>query len=144
MARGVRTETLQKKCNTWKKRLRLGDWDITCKYPTKAEQEKEDPDDKNRPNFESDTIGCLMECSIPEKIAVIGIRKDYYDHDGYKVSWNLDTLIIHELVHIIQKMGKTTAGIPKKIRDRKDLWVWEEYNCDTFAAILYFQYYNKI
>ena len=140
--RGVRQTTLQKKCNTWAKRLRLSDWDITCKYPTKAEMEKEDPADDYKPHFDDETVGCLMECSLPEKIAVVGIRKNYFDHDGFGVSWNLDTLIIHELIHIIEKIGKDK--LPKSVISRKDFKEFEEFNCDCFAAILYYLYFDKI
>ena len=106
--------------------------------------DKEDSDDKDKPYFDDDTIGCLMECSISEKIAVVGIRRTYYEHDSYKVSWNLDTLIIHEIIHIIEKVGKLNCNIPKGIKKRRDFINFEEYNCDTFAAIIYFMYYNKI
>lgn len=143
MLKGVRPKTLQNKCNTWAKRLRLGDWTITCKYATKPEMDKVDPEDGST-YFDENTIGCLMECSIPEKIAVIGIRRNYFDHDGYKVSWNLDTLIIHELIHIIEKVGKKNSGIPKKIDRRRDFTNFEEYNCDAFAAIIYYMYYDHI
>lgn len=143
-ARGVQPKTLQKKCNTWARRLRLGDWSITCRYATKSEMQKLDPEDNDEPCFDESTIGRLQECSIPEKIAVVLIRRNYYDHDGYGVSWNLDTLIIHELIHIIEKVGKKNSGIPRKIDDRRDFGNFEEYNCDAFAAIIYYLYFNKI
>jgi len=143
MARGVRNTTLQKKANTWAKRLRLSDWDITCRYATKADMNTIDPDD-NEPCFDDDTIGRMQECSIPEKVAVVLIRRNYYDHNGYKVSWNLDTLIIHELIHIIEKIGKKNAGIVNSVDKRRDFMEFEEFNCDCFSAILYYLYYDKI
>lgn len=135
--RGVQPATLQKKCDRWKKVLRLNDWDITCRYGSRVElQDEDDPDSDDR-------IGLLPHCSIPEKIALILIRREYYSHEGYGVSWNIDTLILHELVHILQKMGK--QGLPKRLRENDRLrLIFEEYNCDTFAAIIYFIYYNKI
>lgn len=144
MAKGVQAKTLQKKCNVWAKRLRLRDWTITCRYATKADMEKEDPDDDYEPSFDSETIGRLQECSVPEKIALILIRRDYFDHTGHKVSWNIDTLILHELIHIIEKIGKTHAGLNKNVGARKDYWRLEEFNCDTFSAIVYFLYYDQI
>lgn len=144
MAKGVQPKTLQKKCNTWAKRLRLGDWTITCKYASKADMEREDPDDDYNPSFDDQTIGRLQECSVPEKIALILIRRDYFNHTGHKVSWNIDTLILHELIHIIEKIGKTHAGLNKTVGRRKDYWRLEEFNCDTFSSVVYFMYYDKI
>ncbi len=143
MTKGVRDSTLQKKCKRWAKALRLGDWDIMCRYATKSETTQE-YDSKDVICFDDSTIGRLHECSIPEKIALILIRRNYFDHDAYGVSWNIDTLIIHELIHIVEKVGKKNCNIPEKIKKRKDFKDLEEYNCDTFSAIMYFLYYDRI
>ena len=135
-ARGVQSTTLQKKCDRWKKVLRLGDWDIVCRYATRAE--RDDPDRLNG----GENVAILEECSIPEKIAVIIISRDYFNHEGHGVSWNLDTLILHELCHIIQKMGK--HGMSKRTEKSSKFIHFEEHICDSFAAIIYFIYYNKI
>lgn len=141
--RGVQPSTLQKKCNRWKKVLRLGDWDITCRYATKADMDKIDPED-GKSYYEADTIGCLDSCSVSEKIAVITIRRNYFDHDDHGVSWNIDTLIIHELCHIVEKVGRVQSGLSKVVTKRKDYYNFEEYNCDTVAAIVYFIFFDKI
>jgi hypothetical protein len=104
---------------------------------------REDEND-NRQFFEPETVACLMDCSTPEKIAVIGIRRDYFNYDGFKQTWNLDTLIIHELIHIIEKAGKKSCGISKKIDYSKPFSAFEEYNCDAFSAIIYYLFYNQI
>jgi len=144
MTKGVRVSTLQKKCKRWAKALRLGDWDITCRYATKSELDQRCESSKDEICFDENTIGRLHQCSIPEKIALVLIRRNYFDHEAHGVSWNIDTLIIHELIHIIEIVGKKNCNIPKKINDRKDFEDFEEYNCDTFAAIMYFLYYDGI
>ena len=142
--RGVLPRTLQNKCSIWSKRLRLGDWTIKCRYATKTEMSLPDPDDDNNPCFDDNTIGRLHECSTPEKIAVILIRKDYYNHQGYGVYWNLDTLIIHELIHIILNIGKQSSKMGKKIQENSAFESFEEFACDSFAAILYYIYFKHI
>lgn len=140
--KGVRNSTLQKKCKRWAKALRLSDWDIICRYATRAEMERECELDRGENCFDDTTIGHLHECSIPEKIALILIRRNYYAHESHGISWNIDTLILHELIHIIEIVG--TNKLPKKITERKDFCEFEEYNCDSFSAILYFLYYNRM
>lgn len=144
MSKGVQPKTLQIRCNVWAKRLRLSDWTITCKYATKGDMDREDPEDNDKPYFDDETIGHLMDCSLPEKIAVIGIRKNYYDHDGFGISWNLDTLILHELIHIIERLAKSDSAIPGKVRDRADFKNYEEFICDCFASVIYYNFRKKI
>jgi hypothetical protein len=133
--RGVKSKTLQKKCDKWKKVLRLGDWNITCRYANSSEM-------KDKETMNEDDIGVLEQCHIHEKIALILINKHYYNHNAFGLSWNLDTLILHELIHIIQSMAM--QSLTKKMKESPKMDQVEEFNCDTFAAIIYFTYYNKI
>lgn len=142
--KGVLPKTLQIRCNMWAKRLRLSDWTVACKYATKTDMDRQDPEDNNKPYFDDETIGHLTDCSIPEKIAVICIRRNYYDHDGFGISWNLDTLILHELIHIIENLAKANSGVPNKIKDRNDFIDYGEYICDCFASVIYYNFRKKI
>lgn len=128
MSRPVRQNTLEKKLNKWKKVLKLGDWNIQIRYG--SNDEMKDHDDVK----EECAIGLLDACSHPEKIAKILISKNYFKEPNYPLVWNLDTLIVHELIHII--LYDKVENLPKKTRDSKKMIEIEEHICDYFSRII--------
>lgn len=120
--RGVLQRTLEKKLGRWKKHLRLTDWDITIRYGTKKE-------------VGNNTLACLDTCSHAEKIARVIVSKDYFKDEDFAVVWNLDTLILHELIHIVLKAEEDK--IPESIRNHKRVHNLIEFTCDTFAKTIF-------
>lgn len=133
MSRCVHQATLDKKLMRWKKVLKLADWDIQIRYATKTDVDKDsiDPDDD---------IAALETCSPVEKVARIIINKNYPKFDEYGVVWNIDTLILHELIHAL--LYEKIHVLPDTIKDHQGMTRLEEFICDSMARII-FDIYQK-
>lgn len=136
--RGVRESTLAKRLARWKPVLKLSSWDITIRYAKKAELEKE----QKKELKDRIILAFVIDCDPAAKRATVLVNRDYHKVAGHKQSWNIDTLILHELVHIVL-WGKSDA-IPEKIRNHSKVDDLEEFACDAFADIIYCIYYNRL
>lgn len=134
--RGVRQSTLEKKLTKWQKILKLSDWEITIRYATKKDLE-EIGGDKER-----NDIALVSDCDTAAKRATILINRNYHKMAGYKKSWNVDTLILHELIHVVVWLH--SEAIPDKIYKHRKVYEFEEFICDCFADVIYRIYYNKL
>jgi hypothetical protein len=122
MSRKVTQVNLEKRLNKWKRVLKLTDWDISIKYKPYSELGKDN------------VTGLVNFCSPEEMTAEIYISNTYYRHEGYKISWNLDSLIIHELIHVV--LWEEWDKLAEHIRDNKKLENFEEFVCWHFAKII--------
>ena len=129
MKRKALQKTLDSKVSKWKRILKLSDWNIKIKY---APQKVMDKDKK--PN-EEDTIGMLDECYVIEKRAQILISEKYQEIDGYGIGWNLDTVILHELIHIV--MRPEEDKLASKVTKSAKFGDLLEFICDKFSDIIY-------
>ena len=93
MCRPRLQKTLEKKLHRWKKVCRLGDWNINIRYATKFDEDADDID-------LSKDLASAVNCSPPEKVALILINKEYINHPKNNFVFNIDTIILHELMHI--------------------------------------------
>lgn len=128
MRRRALQKTLEKKVTKWKNVLKLGDWTVIIRYGTTEQVGK-------------DNIAFLDECSPSEKVAKIFISKTYFNCEGYDLVWNLDTLILHELIHIITH--DKVHALPKSFCNHPKVVELEEHVCDAFARIVRDMYRRK-
>ena len=128
--RGVRESTLIKKVSRWKPVLKLKDWDISIRYAKQKELESVQKKDSKKIIF-----GWVDDCDSAAKRASILINRNYHTGPGHKTSWNIDTLIIHELVHVV--LWAHSENIPENIRKHSKVFDFEEFVCDSFADIIY-------
>ncbi len=126
--RAAYPRTLEKKLTHWKRALKLDGWKITIRYATKTDNDKGDI------NLEKD-LACVATCSPPEQIAAILINKDYATHRSNTLVWNIDTIILHELIHIL--MWAYTKGLPDKVYNSRKFHELEEFVCDSVARLLF-------
>jgi len=133
MSRCVYQATLDKKLIRWKKVLKLIDWDIQIRYATKSDI------DKGSIDLEDD-LASLETCSPIEKVARILVNKNYPNFDEYNVVWNVDTIILHELIHVLTY--EKVHVLPDSIQNHQGLTKLEEFVCDSMARII-FDIYHK-
>ncbi len=114
----VLSSTLEKKLRKWQKRLKLEGWDIKISYKFCGK----------------DTAAQVEYCEPVEKTATVSICPTYYNRQGYRVSWTLDSLIVHELIHI--EMWQEVQSLPAKIQDHPKFSNFEEYICFRYAKII--------
>ena len=87
-------------------------------------------------------IAELKEISNTEKVAVIVINNEYYTDPQYGVVWNLDTALLHELIHVV--LDEQIGRLAKKVRNNKKFREdFEEFICDKFAWIIYNHVKNR-
>ena len=111
--------TLARKFRKWMKFLKLDGWDVKIGFK----------------DLGVDTAAEVSYCSPIEKFAVIDVAKDLDKFEGYKMSFNLDTLIIHELMHVL--MWEQVERLPGKVKNCKDFKEFEEFLCSHFAKIIF-------
>lgn len=116
--RKVLTSTLETKLKKWQKKLKLEGWQIKIRYKACGK----------------DTAAQVDFCEPVEKTAVVNISPNYYNREGYNVSWTLDSLIVHELLHI--EMWQEVHSLPAKIREHQKFEDFEEYICFRYAKII--------
>lgn len=117
--RRVLPRTLKKKLRKWQTALKLDGWDIKIKYKHCGK------DDAAEVEF----------CEPVERTAVINISPNYYNREGYNVSWTLDELIIHELIHVVL-WEPCHSYFSSKIRGSQKFEDFEEFVCFHFAKII--------
>lgn len=123
MKRRITIRTLENKLKKWQTILKLDGWNITAKFV---------PQNKL---LDAETTAQVESCFPSEKVAVIIIYDKYLEHNGYNVSWNIDTLIIHELIHVL--LWEKTDEMPASIQGHSKFKLFEEFLCDSFAKILF-------
>ena len=125
MKRRISLKTLEKKIQYWQKVLKLDGWKITAVFKPQHKLDPQDPD----------TAAQVVECWPLEKVAVIEFATNYPKHDGYEISWNIDTLILHELIHVL--CWEKTTDLPENIQDHSKFQIFEEFLCNTLSKIIY-------
>lgn len=131
--RGVRQTTLEKKTTKWKKILKLQNWSISVRYANKKEI-----DEQNKKII----AAYVSHCDCAAKRASILVNRKYYEIVGYKTAWNVDTLLLHELIHIA--IWSQTIRIPDTIAGHKSIENLEEFICDFFGDIIYNIFYHNL
>jgi len=116
--RKIQPSTLVKKLKKFQKWLNLDGWDIKIRYKS----------------CDPDTVGEIDFCEPVEKTAIINISSKYFTKEGYNVSWNLDNIIIHELIHI--ELWEQIDRLPIDIKEHKKFKELEEYICFRYAKII--------
>lgn len=116
--RKVLVSTLEKKLKTWQKRLKLDSWNIKIVYK----------------HCGKSNAARVEYCEPVEKTAIVAICPTYYNREGYNISWTLESLIVHELLHI--EMWKEVEALPAAVKSRKKFQEFEEYLCDRYAKII--------
>lgn len=135
--RGVRPSTLQKRLVRWKTVLKLGDWAIDIRYATKNELEQQKENEKD-----PGSLAFVPICDPAAKRAQVLIARDYHEEIDHKKSWNLDTIIIHELIHIV--LWAEMSELPEKFQKHNKIKKLEELVCNSFADIVYNIFYNHL
>jgi hypothetical protein len=121
MKRRIHDKTLEKKVRKWVNVLGLNDWEINAKFIP-----------RHKGKFKKDEQA-EVTYYWNEKVANINFNSTYYkDKDCGKV-WNIDTLIIHELIHVV--LSERMDGLPENVVEKiSDL---EEFIADYFATIIF-------
>lgn len=126
MKRRITNRTLENKIKKWQKCLKLDGWTINAKFvpPSKL-------DDSNK----MEVAGQVQECSPDEKVVLIYFHNKYYKLEGYGISWNIDTLILHELIHVL--CWEKVIEMPTSIQDHSKFQILEEFVCNSMAKIIF-------
>ena len=135
MARRIADKTLRAKISKWKKTLKMSDWTIKAKFvPPHVLKE-------NPLEFEYETVAYVKSVYPDELVAEIEFNSRYYEVEGYKLSWNIDTIIIHELIHVL--LHEKTEAFHPSTRESSKLYNYEEFICNSFSKIIYDQSKKK-
>lgn len=126
--RRVHQAGLERRFRKWVKHLKLEGWTLKVKFKVVLLEDGKNPEDP----YEAAEV---EHCSPVERTAVINIAKDYCDRKGFGVSFNLDTLIIHELIHVI--LWDEWERLPERIRKHRGMENFEEFVCFHFSKIIY-------
>jgi len=118
--RRISDKAFEKKLRKWQHILKLDGWSISWKFV----QEGRGIDNKN--------LAELKHCSSTEKVAQISFNNKYYLCDGHNISWNIDTLILHELLHV--HLDEKSSVLPN---DNEKVVDFEEFICNSMAKIIY-------
>lgn len=124
----VKYSTLQKKKRFWQNLLGLRDWKIQVRFVSSVEIMN--PKDRTE-----HIIALLKTCEPIEKVAVIVIREDYYKDEDCGIIWNIDTVLLHEFIHIL--LSERIDLLSQKIQNNKRFRDLEEFICDLFAKTIY-------
>lgn len=123
----VRQAGLERKLKKWMKYLKLEGWDIKIRFKNLSDDE---PDNKGLA-----TAAQVEYCSPVERTALIFIANDYCETEGYGLSFNIDTLIIHELLHVI--LWEKFDCLSTRTKKNQKIVDLEEFICFHFSKILY-------
>jgi len=115
----VRQPGLERKLRKWVRLLKLDGWNIKIRFKA----------------LKGSVAAQVNHCSPVERSAIIDIAVDYSMREGYGISFNVDTLILHELIHVI--LWEKTEQLPIKIGEHPKLEDLEEFVCYHFAKIIY-------
>ena len=128
MKRRINTSVLEKKKKKLQHLLKLDNWTINIKFVPKSRL----PDER--------TTAQVDYCSCSERVASVVIYDKYWLHDGFEVAWNLETLLLHEFIHIL--LMEQFMHLPHMIQENAKFMELEEFICDIFAKII-FDTYNS-
>lgn len=105
----------------WQKKLKLNYWDIKIKIvsPTQTQQ-----------------MIALVSCYPDKETATIWINSQYKYLSGYNKAWTLESVILHELIHIL--LWRDVEDLPENIKNNNKFQDFYEYVCDLIA-----DYYNS-
>lgn len=123
MRKKVLQKTLDRKKRYWQKVLKMTDWNIKIKFVPKYKLS------------DINSIAELESISGNEKAAQIFISSSYHSYDGYNLYWNIDTIILHEMIHI--KIDRQREQLNKKLIKSDKFYDFEEFICDTFSNLIY-------
>jgi len=112
---------LARRLRYWMRALKLEGWTIKIRFRTVPSGD--------------DTVAELEHCSPVERAAAIFVAEDYAGRAGHGVSFNLDTLILHELIHVV--LWDEWERLPTRTKGRADVKRLEEFVCFHFAKIIY-------
>ncbi len=115
-------QTIINKLKFWQKALKIGDWDISIKIARES-------------YVGEGIIAEVIYCAPVEKIAKINLLNNYMKVPGYNISFNIDTIIIHELIHVV--LWDKVNFLPTKFRKNKRYIESEEFICDYMAKVIY-------
>jgi len=124
----------------WQKVLKLTNWTIEFGIVSNEEMrrqtEQHQPEDGwHEDDNEDDTLAFLVWVRDEEQRAKILFNQDLKKDDEYESVFNLDTLCIHELIHIMAY--REFKRLPKYIRRHKKIHQFEEWLCNRFATIIH-------
>ena len=136
----IKKSDLNSKVDFWKKVLGLDGWEIKTTIISSSEmynlvKKLEGEADKNELIY-----AVLVNCHPVEQIASIAFLKNADKHFGIQL--NLDTLIIHELIHVATQ--EKFDNLPETIGNSNKIKELEEYIADFFARKLYLVYKKEI
>lgn len=115
----IKVSTLHKKLEYWQNIVGLRGWDVRIKFE----------------KLRQDEIAKVEACYPVERTAVISVRDDYYKDKDCGIQWNLDTVICHELLHLV--FWDTIGDMPKVVKYNKKFQAFEEWICDYFSRVFY-------
>ena len=127
MKRRVSEKTLENRINKWKHILKLDGWSIRFKFVAPMKMEEKD----------KTILAMVKHCSPNEKVADLLFNNKSPSYEGFDSSWNLDTLIIHELIHVhlYEKSELLAQGLTDDVVEIFE--ILEEFICDSFAKIIF-------
>lgn len=124
----VHQSGLERKFYKWVKCLKLEGWNFKIRFKAIVPEEGND-------GHKPFPAAWVEHCSPVERTAVINIATDYCARLGFGVSFNLDTLIIHELIHII--LWDERDRLPTRVSNSSKFNSFEEFVCFHFSKIIY-------
>ncbi len=124
----------------YKKILGLDGWDLkvaicsAISMNTKIKEFETDESETAMTTTDMDEIvlGCVTHCHPIEQVATVQFRRDAAKYFGPWV--NLDTLVCHELIHIVVR--SEFDRLPKSAQRSKRTGELEEFICDKFSHII--------
>jgi len=119
----VSRASLKQKLKYWQRKLKMSNWDIDINYCY------------NKDWLNDDVLGQLDYCWTSEKVARISICPTYNKTDGNNIAWNIDTLILHELIHAL--VYDRSISLPISSMNSPRVIEFEEFICDAMAKIIF-------
>lgn len=124
----------------WQKVLKLTNWTIEFAVVTEEQMlktiEENPPEGGWSPEDEDGSAHALMEWVRPEEqCARIMLHREMKDDPEYGSVFNIDTVCIHELLHIM--FDSQFKIFPKYIRTHKKIHSFEEWLCNRFSRLIY-------
>lgn len=120
----------------WKKILGLSGWDLSLAIVSdesmKSRIAKFNEDESAKDDGEI-VLGCVTHCYPVEQCATVQFMREAPRHFGTMV--NLDTLVCHELIHVLVRAE--FDRLPKAAQKSKRLDELEEFIADRFSYIMY-------
>ncbi len=124
----------------WQTVLKLTNW--TIEFAVISEENMLEEILENQPeggwsqsDLEESASAFLVWVRQDEQCAKILFHEDMKDDVEYGSVYNLDTVCIHELLHIM--LNEQFGLFPKHIRTHKKVHLFEEWICNRFSRIIY-------